>query len=143
MGYKQLFLNRLLPIGLSLIGAYWFLDTYESHGNHLDFPKIFLPRIFWVISLLSIYSLNTPKSKRVWVYMNLMLYQKPVGGICLSLGYIVLEAFHMMVEIQKDEMFSILIGLNTVLMGHILFFATGLGLIYNYRTSINHFDNSV
>jgi hypothetical protein len=119
---RSIFMKYVLPLGLGLIGSYCSLDTLESYAYSFAVIKIILPRGLWLLSICSLAILKTSADRRAWIYMNLILYQKPMGGTVLTMAYVLLETS---TEIDAYLPQSILPGIRNVLIGQLLFFTTG------------------
>ena len=140
-----MYLNLAFPITLVLMLVYRFIDTLDSHQilpNYLSFLKLLLPRSLWLISALCWWVKDPLPMERVsWTYVNLALFQKPMGVIILGLGYMYLFILYLLFETLTSSFdyeakkkgkiptlnhsLHFLFAVMVLLTGQLLFFGTG------------------
>ena len=78
------------------------------------------------ISLVTLYRFS--RNKYCWltfIYINLCIFQKPIGSIVLSLGYVYILLLQHIKKSSREEWNSEIECILMYLMGQLLFFGTG------------------
>ncbi|KAJ3269239.1 mannose-ethanolamine phosphotransferase gpi13 [Terramyces sp. JEL0728] len=115
---------NIATLSIASVTIYWTLDTFEAHNL---LPSTFIKNIFVYIYWPTIAYLfyTTPKTGQnmlVLYYVFLSMFQKPMGGVVLSLGYIY---FLSLKAIQRHWPLNYLIYPQGFLIGQLIFYSTG------------------
>jgi phosphatidylinositol glycan class O len=101
--------------GLFLLAIYSICDTAESHGYVIS-GKRYIAWAFWINNVISLF--KGPEHKSL-IWLNLMIFQKPVGGIIMVLGFVYLNIM------GGFKRFKMSLTCLNYLAGQLLFYGTG------------------
>ncbi|KAI8894631.1 hypothetical protein BC833DRAFT_604219 [Globomyces pollinis-pini] len=129
--YSGRYGNRFIvnmSISLSMSNIYWLLDTLESHSiltADQSAIKDWFTYGFW-LNITVAYYLFGRQSKNLLplCYILTVLFQKPMGGIVISLFYIYLLTMHSSQVMLPKSLKSLTMPLY-FLMGLLTFYSTG------------------